>query len=162
MNILDIILLICFIPTVISGLHKGMVSQLIGLLTIFLGCRLAVLLEEPVSAWLAELTAANPGVIHVFSFILIFIVVAVTLFLAGKIIERLIKIILLGWLNRLLGVIISLMIFAIVSGILGIMMTSLNNELKLFNPAILNGSIILDAFKKITVAVMPYLKSLIF
>ena len=162
MNTLDIILLICFIPAVIGGLRKGLVGQIIGLLTIILGCRLSMSFQKPVTDWLVQVTAANPEMIRILSFVLIFIAVAVVLYLIGRVIEKVIHIALLGWVNRLSGVLISSLIAVVVLGLLGGLVTSLNAELHLFNPTFLNESVLLDAFMNITSAIMPYLKSLIF
>lgn len=162
MNTLDIILLICFIPAAIAGLRKGLVGQIIGLLTIILGCRLSMTFQKPVTDWLVKVTAANPEMIRILSFVLIFIAVAVVLYLIGKVIEKVIHIVLLGWVNKLLGILISSLIAIVVIGLIGGTVSSLNDQLQLFNPAFMKESVLLDAFMKVTSAIMPYLKSLIF
>ena len=162
MNTLDIIILICFIPALIFGLEKGFVKQLVGLLTIILGCQFSILLQQPLTKWLVDLTNGNPELMKILSFILIFIIIAIGLSIIGRILEGVIKIILLGWLNRLLGIAGAFLITTIVLSIISIVISSLNAELNLFNPSILTDSILLPVFQEISVFVMPLLKSLIF
>lgn len=161
MNITDIVILLCFIPAVISGLGKGFVSQIISLVTIVLGCRLAFSLEAAVSSYIQPLIQVSPTTMRIISFIIIFIVVALLLSMIGKLLEKIIHLVMLGWLNRLLGLIFAIMTTGIIIGLVATMLLSINKELGLFNPRILTGSRLLMELKDLSNMVFPYLKELI-
>lgn len=107
---IDIIILICFLPAFYFGIKNGLVKQLISLCVVYFGIKLSVRFSQGVAAWLTE----NAGITEVWSktlsFIVIFLAVALILSLIGRIIEKILKISLLGWLNKLLGVVLSMVI----------------------------------------------------
>ena len=75
MNILDIILLLCFIPAVISGLRKGFIAQVVAIISLVLGIWLSVRFASAAGAWLGQWIEASQQLLNVISFAVIFIVV---------------------------------------------------------------------------------------
>ena len=117
MNILDIILLICFVPAVIQGFQKGFISQVIAIISIIAGVWLSVQFASEVTVWLAQYIQGSEQVLKVVSFALIFIAVIAGLALLGRLVEGTVKLIMLGWLNRLLGIVFSLVKAALIVGL---------------------------------------------
>ena len=162
MNILDIVLLLCLIPAVIQGLRKGFIAQVIAIISLVLGGWLSYKFSASVSLWLCQWVGAAPQIMNLVAFILIFALVATILFLAGKLIETCIKIVLLGWLNRLLGLIFALMKFTIIIGLFIIVFDAINDKTDLVKDAYLNQSVMYTGLRKITYTAFPYLKQLLF
>ena len=81
MNILDIILLVCFIPAIISGLRKGFIAQVVAIISIVLGVWLSVKFATLAGSWISQWIEASPQVINIISFAVIFI--AIELFRAS-------------------------------------------------------------------------------
>ena len=52
MNVLDIVLIILFIPAIIRGISKGFIEQVIALASLFLSAWLAYLFADKVGTWL--------------------------------------------------------------------------------------------------------------
>ena len=82
------------------------------------------------------------------------------LFLLGKILEASIKIILLGWLNKLLGLVFSLFKYVLVIGLLIILFDSINGKFSLVSDEFLDSSFLYSGIRSISWSVFPYLKSL--
>lgn len=162
MNILDIILLICFIPAVVQGFRKGFISQVIAIISIIAGVWLSVQFASPVTAWLAQYIQGSEQVLKVVSFALIFIAVIAGLALLGKLIEGTVKLIMLGWLNRLLGVIFSLVKAGLIVGLVIMAFCSLNNTFQFVSEETLNQSVLFPHLKNMAYTVFPYLKDLLF
>lgn len=163
MNILDIILLACFIPAIINGLRKGLVAQVVAIISIILGVWLSFRFSSAVSIWIGQWTGLESSqVLNIVSFILILAAVIFGLFAIGKIIEASIKIIMLGWLNKLLGVIFALVKCAMLIGVLIILFNSLNSAFHLVPEKYLSGSILYPPFKDMAYTIFPYLKDLLF
>ena len=162
MNILDIILLICFIPAAIQGFQKGFISQVIAIISIIAGVWLSVQFASEVTVWLAQYIQGSEQVLKVVSFALIFIAVIAGLALLGRLVEGTVKLIMLGWLNRLLGVVFSLVKASLIVGLIIMAFCSLNNTFQLVSEDVLNQSVLFPPLKNMAYTVFPYLKDLLF
>ena len=73
MSIVDIILLICFVPALINGIRKGFISQVISIVSLIAGVWVSYEFSEPVGAWLSQHIEATENVLKLISFIIIMI-----------------------------------------------------------------------------------------
>ena len=160
MNILDIILLVCLIPAIVQGLRKGFIAQVVAIISLILGGWLAYRFSSALTAWLGQWIEMSGAALDIISFILIFAIVVTLLFLLGKILETSIKIILLGWLNKLLGLVFALFKYVLVIGLLIILFDSINGRFHIVQESYLGSSVIYSGIRSITYSIFPYLKSL--
>ncbi|MBR2609022.1 MAG: CvpA family protein [Bacteroidales bacterium] len=161
MNILDIIILVCLVPAVVVGLWKGFISQAISLISIIVGVWASARFANIVGEWLVKYLTVSESVIKVISFILILVVVIVVLYLVGRMLEGVIKLVTLGWLNKLLGVIFSLAKCVIILGVVVIAFNALNNAFDLVKPSVISDSVLYPIINDIADSVFPYLKRLL-
>ena len=126
MNILDIILLICFVPAIIQGIRKGFIAQAISIISIIVGIWASSRFANVVSTWVGQYITASEQVLKIVAFGLILAAVFLALAAIGKLIEGMFKLVMLGWLNKLLGVVFALLKTALIVGLLIIAFTSLN------------------------------------
>ena len=112
MNILDIIILICLIPAAVQGLRKGFISQVISIISLVAGVWASVRFADIASQWIAQYITVSEQILKITSFVLIMVIVFIVLALMGKLLEATIKLVMLGWINRLLGMCFSLMIWS--------------------------------------------------
>lgn len=161
MNIVDIILLICFIPALIQGFRKGFISQVIAIISIILGVWLSFRFSSSVSVWLVQYIQGSEQIMKLISFALILIAVIAGLTVLGRLIEGTFKLVMLGWLNRLLGVAFSLLKAGLVVGLAIMAFCSLNNTFGLVSEDTLNQSVLFPPLKDLAYTVFPYLKELI-
>ena len=162
MNILDIIILICFIPAIIQGIRKGLVSQVVAILAILTGVYLSFEFSSAVSGWLGQYIEGSEQVLKIVAFTLILITVAAALTALGKLIEGMLKIVMLGWLNRLLGAAFSFLKCALIIGLLVMVFNSLNSTFNLVSEEELAKSVLYPYAKNMADTVFPYLKDLFF
>lgn len=130
MGVVDIVIVCCFLPVLYFGIKNGLVKQLVALAVIYFGITLSLKFAAPVSEWVLQHLQIPEFWAKAVSFILIFFVVALVLSLLGRIIEKIIKISLLGWLNKLLGIVMTFCIFALVLSVLVYFVDSANNLLE--------------------------------
>ncbi len=161
MNILDIILLICFVPALVQGFRKGFISQVIAIVSIIAGVWMSARFANMVSAWIGQYIQGSEQVLKVAAFALIFIAVIAALTLLGKLLEGTIKLIMLGWLNRLLGVLFSLLKAGLIIGLVIMAFCSLNDTFKFVSEETLNSSVLFPPLKDLAYSVFPYLKELL-
>ena len=115
--VIDIIFILVMIFAVFKGISKGLVLGIFSLLTVLIGLAAALKL----SAILANYLKGNIGSfgkwIPVLSFILVFIVVILLVKLGARVIEKTIQLAMLGWLNRLGGILFYSALYIIIFSI---------------------------------------------
>ena len=161
MNILDIILLICFIPALVQGIRKGFIAQAISIISIIVGIWASARFADVVAAWVAQYITASEQVMKVVAFALILIVVFFLLGLLGKALEGIFNFVLLGWLNKLLGVVFALLKTALIVGLVIMAFSSLNDTFHLVKEEVLNQSVLYPPLKKVAFDVFPYIKDML-
>lgn len=161
MSILDIILLICFIPALVQGVRKGFIAQAISIASIIIGIWASSRFAEVVSEWLGKYITVSDQVMKVVAFALIFIAVFLVLAAVGKLLEGMFKMVTLGWLNRLAGLVFALLKTSLILGILIMVFTSINDTFDLVSEATLNESVLYPPFKEAAFKIFPYIKDML-
>ena len=159
MNILDIIILICLIPAVIHGLRKGLISQVISIASLIIGIWASVKFADLASQWIAKYITIPEQTLKITSFILIMIAVFVALGLLGKLLEATLKLVTLGWVNRLAGMCFSLAKCLLILGLLAMGFSSLNSTIELVRPEYIEGSVLYPILKNMADTVFPQLRN---
>ncbi len=105
MATLDIIILVIIAASAIWGIFKGFVRQIVSIAALLLGIWCACRFTAYLSAQAKELLSLSmeQNTLHIIMFAVIFILVMILAHLIGKGIEGIVKLTMLGWLNRLLG-----------------------------------------------------------
>ena len=162
MSIIDIILLICFVPAVVNGIRKGFISQVISIVSIIAGVWVSYEFSTIVAEWIGQYIQASENALHLVAFALIMVGVFLLLALLARLIESLVNFVMLGWLNKLLGVVFALIKSGLIIGLVIMAFNSLNNNFHLVNEQLLADSTLYTPLKDIAYTVFPYLKSMIF
>ncbi|MCQ2119011.1 MAG: CvpA family protein [Bacteroidales bacterium] len=162
MNFVDIAILVCCVPALIHGISKGFIKQAIALLSLVLGAWLAFKFSEPVGDLLQNYIEIPGTVIHIIAFALIMVLVTVVLKLLGNILEKTVKFVMLGWLDKLLGVVFAFIKVTLIIGLLAIMIDSVRETFQIENWKVFDESLLYQPLKDIADTVFPYLKQLIF
>ena len=160
MGTIDIIILACFLPAVVIGLKDGFIRQLVALSALILGLYLSVRFSAPVGRWITERWHLEPFLIKVISFSAIFIAVALVLSLLGKLLEKVLKITMLGWLNRILGLVFAIITTALVVGTIIDVVNSANGMLEFIPEEKIAESRLYRPLLHLVETAFPYLKSL--
>lgn len=161
MNILDAIILICLIPALIQGLRKGFISQAISIVSVIAGIWASARFANLVANWVAQYITASDQVIKVVAFALILVVVFIVLGLLGRLLEKILNFAFLGWVNKLLGVIFSLMKAFLLIGLVILAFNSLNNAFELVKPEVINDSVLYGPVKSLADTIFPYIKNML-
>ena len=162
MNIIDIIILVCCIPALFHGFSKGFVSQAISLIALVLGVWLSFKFSVPFGDWLKSFADLPGTVLHIIAFALILTIVMLVLTLIGKAIEKVVKLAMLGWLNKLLGIVFALLKAVLIIGLVIIIFDAIYNLIPFVSSDTLNESVLYNPIKSIANTVFPFLTELIF
>lgn len=161
MGAIDIILLLCFIPAIVQGISKGFVGQVVALASVILGAYLAFHFSTAVSEWLAGYIAADGNMIKIISFAVIVIVVIIVLNLIGGLISRVLRLVMLGWLNKFLGICFAILKTVIILGLIINLFDGLNANWHLIKPETLDASVLYNGIRNICQQIFPFLHGLI-
>ncbi|MBQ1618807.1 MAG: CvpA family protein [Bacteroidales bacterium] len=157
----DIIILICFLPAIISGIMKGFIEQAIALVSLILGAWLAFKFSTVVSGWLQPYFEVSETVLNVISFAVIMVAVVLVLFVLSKILTGVTKLVMLGWLDRLLGLVFALLKAGLLIGIAIILFDTLNVKFEFVEEKVLDESVLYAPIRDIAYVIFPYLKELL-
>lgn len=104
--IIDAIFIILMILAVIKGLRNGFVVAVFSFLAIIIGLAAAMKLSTAVAGWLKESTSVSAAWLPFLSFALVMVGVVFLIRLGAKLIESAMRMIMLGWLNKLSGIVL--------------------------------------------------------
>lgn len=156
----DIFFLICFIPAIIGGLMNGIVRQVSSLLALVLGIWAGWHFSSLVSQGITIFIKNNDSLANIISFAIVFILVLVLVNMIGKGLSKIIKFALLGWLDKILGLIFGMIKYAFVLSVLIYFINSLNNLYSFIPDDFFSDSVLFPILEKIAPSIFPYLKEI--
>lgn len=159
MPIIDIILLLCFIPAVISGLTKGLVKQVSDLVALIVAAWAACHFSAGLGAWLGQYVSWDPAVLKVVGFVLIVIVAALVLGLISSLVTKALSALSLGFLNKVLGLIFAVLKCALILALLIQLLEVLNGTLHFMPDNYLEGAVVYNALRDLGNTIFPILKT---
>lgn len=117
MNVADLIIVVIVVIGFFSGLVRGFVRGLLGLVGLFLGIMLAAGQHERLAAGYFSFIPGE-NVAEIVSFVVIFLVVVILVGVVAHIVAKALKLATLGWLDRLMGGVLGAGIASVVVGVL--------------------------------------------
>ncbi len=114
MNWLDVLILLPLLFGIVRGVMRGLVSEIIAIVVVIFGVLCARFWAPPFSAWLIAQFAWPKGVCDVVAYTLLFLAVAIVLSILARLLNKLLKAIHLGWINRIFGGLCGFVKYAII------------------------------------------------
>ena len=102
--IIDIIAILLTLLSIIKGFRKGLVVAVFSFLAFLIGLAAALKLSAVVASYLGEATSISERWLPVLAFGIVFIGVALLVRLGAKALEGAMQLAMLGWLNRIGGI----------------------------------------------------------
>lgn len=115
---IDFVFAIILLVACFKGFRKGLIVALFSMLALIIGLAAALKLSAVVSEYLSTNTGTTGKWLPFLSFVIVFVVVIILVNLVAKLIQKSVELVLLGWINRLGGVIFYLLLYAIIFSIL--------------------------------------------
>ena len=116
--ILDIICIVAVILGVLRGYQRGLIIGVFSLLSVIIGLAAALKLSTVVAAYIGKSVKVSEEWLPLVSFALVFLAVVLLIRLGAKAIEKAFEVALLGWVNRLGGIIFFVAIYLLVLSVL--------------------------------------------
>lgn len=129
--LLDIIVAVILILAVIKGYQRGLIVGVFSFLAVIIGLAAAIKLSTVVAGYIGKAIKISDAWLPVISFAVVFIIVVLLVRLGANMIQKTVEISMLGWLNRLGGILFYLAIYIIVYSVI----LFYAEQIKLLQPA---------------------------
>ncbi len=135
--LLDIILLVLLILAVLKGYQRGLIVGVFSLIAIIVGLAAAIKLSTVVAEYIGKAVKISDTWLPVISFAVVFILVVLLIRLGANMLQKTVEIALLGWVNRLGGILLYIAIYLIVYSVILFYVEQVN----LIQPATIQNSV---------------------
>lgn len=116
--LLDILFAVFLVLAVWRGYRQGLIIGLFSLVAVIVGLAAALKLSAVVAVWIGRAVNVSQEWLPLISFIVVFAAVLLLIRLGAKAIERTVEAVMLGWVNKLAGMLLYLVIYTLVFSIL--------------------------------------------
>lgn len=135
--LIDLILAVLLVMAIWKGYRRGLIVGIFSLVAAIIGLAAALKLSAVVAGYIGKSVKISDEWLPVISFIVVFIVVILLIRLGANAIERTVEVVMLGWLNKLGGIILYATLYTIVFSVL----LFYAEQLKLLKPATIQQSL---------------------
>ncbi len=116
--LIDLTFAILMIIAIIKGYQKGLIIAVFSIIAFIIGLAAALKLSTVVAAYLQNSTNISVKWLPFIAFVLVFFLVVILVKLGAKLIEKAFQVVLLGWLNRIGGVLVYAVLYMVILSIL--------------------------------------------
>ncbi len=134
--LIDLIFATLLVVAIIKGYQKGLIIALFSIIAFVIGLAAALKLSAVVALYLKDSVNVSAKWLPFIAFIIVFLVVVLLIRLGGKLIEKAFQIALLGWLNRMGGIILYAALYTIIFSIF----IFYAEKLQLIQPSVIHAS----------------------
>jgi membrane protein required for colicin V production len=112
--IIDLVFIALLVLALVQGYRRGLIVAIFSLVSIIVGLAAAIKLSSVVANHLGTAVKISDKWLPVISFAIVFIIVVILVRLGAKAIQRLTETLLLGWANKLGGIILYVALYTTV------------------------------------------------
>jgi len=115
---IDVLFLVFLVLAVFRGLRQGFIIAILSAVALVIGLAAAIKLSAVVANYAREHTAVSSRWWPVLAFLLVFLTVVIGVRAGARLVEKVIDLALLGWLNKLAGVLLFAVLYTIILSVL--------------------------------------------
>jgi membrane protein required for colicin V production len=115
---IDIVFLVLMVLAIFKGYSRGFIVALFSVIAFIAGIAAAMKLSALVANYLGRNVHMAKQWLPVISFLIVFIAVALLIRLCARIIEKTIQLAMLGWVNRIAGIILYILLYSVLLSVL--------------------------------------------
>lgn len=157
MNYIDIVLGILLILSAISGFRKGLIAELASLAALILGIWGAIKFSHITSEFLVENFNWHWAHLNIASFIITFLVIVILVHIVGSTVNKLAETVLLGFANKLAGLIFGIIRAALVLSILLLVFDKIDKDVKILSEDAKADSQLYEPIKNLAPSIFPFI-----
>ena len=112
--LIDIILIVVVIWAIIVGFRRGLIVGVFSVIAFIAGLAAAIKLSTVVAGYIGKAVKISDQWLPVISFAVVFIIVVLLVRLGAKMIQKSVEMAMLGWINRLAGIILYVAVYILI------------------------------------------------
>lgn len=157
MNYIDLVLGILLVVAAIRGFSNGFVAEVASLAALILGVWGAIHFSHFVSGFIIDTFDYHPKYLNLIAFFVTFIVIVILVYLGGKLVDKIVTMVALGFLNRLAGILFGIIKTALILSILLLILEKFDEKEKLLPKRIKERSHMYEPVKSLLPTLLPFL-----
>ncbi|MFO8235103.1 MAG: CvpA family protein [Bacteroidales bacterium] len=157
MNVIDLVFALILIWSAYRGFVKGFILQLSTLAALLLGILGAIEFSDFTAVLLKDTFNINADYLNIIAFAVTFIIIIIAIHLLARLIEKLIKAIALGFVNRILGIIFGVAKVAFVISIILVLVNKANDKYNFLPEEKTEKSLLYKPLSQFAPMIFPYL-----
>jgi len=116
--IIDVIFIVLVIAALVKGYSNGLIIGIFSLLALVIGLAAAIKLSVVTAQWLKEGINVAARWLPIIAFALVFLLVVLLVRLGAKALEKTAELAMLGWVNKLAGIVLYLLLYTLIFSVL--------------------------------------------
>ncbi|MBK8300290.1 MAG: CvpA family protein [Chitinophagaceae bacterium] len=116
--LIDLIFAVILVLAILKGYQRGLVIGLFSLVAVIIGLAAAMKLSTVVAGYIGKAVKVSEEWLPIISFAVVFLIVLLLIRLGARAIEKAIEVVLLGWVNKIGGIILFTAIYITVFSVL--------------------------------------------
>lgn len=116
--LIDLIFAVILVLAILKGYQRGLVIGLFSLVAVIIGLAAAMKLSTVVAGYIGKAVKVSEEWLPIVSFAVVFLIVLLLIRLGARAIEKAIEVVLLGWVNKIGGIILFAAIYITVFSVL--------------------------------------------
>ena len=116
--ILDIIVAVILILAIIKGYRQGIIVALFSLIAFIIGLAAAIKLSAVAAGYIGKAVKVSDKWLPIISFVVVFLLVVLLVRLGAKFIQKTVEIAMLGWANRIGGILLYVGLYLLIFSVL--------------------------------------------
>jgi len=158
---LDLFILIPLLWGAYKGFRKGFIIELASLIALGIGLWGGIKFAQNMALYLDQWVNISEKLMPLLSFAITFIIIVMAVFALAKLLERLIKLVALGLVNRFAGSIFGLFKFALITGVFIYFLNIADIQFSFLSQELKESSLLYEPFNSIIDLVLPELSHLV-
>ena len=157
MNYIDLILVLLLLFAAINGFRKGLISEVASLAALILGVWGAIEFSHITTGLLTERMGVEWDNLNLISFIVTFVVIVILVHLVAGSLSKLVEAAMLGWANRITGLVFGILKTAFILSILLLIFNKIDEDVHILSPETKMNSQLYDPIRKFAPSVFPFI-----
>ncbi len=155
MAALDIVMIALMIYFIVKGFMRGFVMEVASLFGIVISLYVAKWYGDALMSFILSATGWAAEVNHVVSFVVVFLLMLIAVRFGAMLVSRLVKLVLLGWLDKLLGAVFSWLKCVLVMSVLLFSFGKVNGYIGLVSNEYLSSTILYEPVRSLAYLFFP-------
>ena len=157
MNYIDLIIAIPLVWGVFVGFKNGLIIEVASLAALLLGIFGAIHFSDLTANFLVTNLNITTQYINLIAFAVTFVGIVILVHLLAKMIDKLVKAVALGFVNRLLGMVFGLIKYAFIISIILVIINAINRNNTIISKEKIENSILYKPLSAFAPSIFPYL-----